>query len=41
MLRTAINSGLDPYRYLEYALENAGRKPAEDIVPYSKNLEIG
>lgn len=41
IIRTAIINGLDPYRYLEYALENVGRKPVEDIVPYSKNLEIG
>ena len=25
---------------IEYALENVGRKPIEDILPYSKNLEI-
>lgn len=28
------------FRDLEYALENVGRKPIEDILPYSKNLEI-
>ncbi len=32
--------GLDPYRYLEYALENVGKKPIGDILPYSKDLEI-
>ena len=41
IIRTAIINGLDPYRYLEYALENVGRKPVEGIVPYSKSLEIG
>ena len=30
-------NGLDPYRYLEHALENVGRKA---ILPYSKDLEI-
>jgi transposase len=40
VIRTAIINGLDPYRYLEYALENVGRKPVEDILPYSKNLKI-
>ena len=39
-IRTAIINGLDPYRYLEYALENVGRKPIEAILPYSKDLEI-
>ena len=40
IIRTAIINGLDPYRYLEYALENVGRKPIEAILPYSKDLEI-
>ena len=40
IVRTAIINGLDPYRYLEYALENVGRKPIEAILPYSKDLEI-
>ena len=40
IIRTAITNGLDPYRYLEYALENVGRKPIEAILPYSKDLEI-
>lgn len=40
IIRTAIINGLDPYRYLEYALENVGRKPLEAILPYSKDLEI-
>ncbi len=39
-IRTAIINGLDPYRYLEHALENVGRKPIEAILPYSKDLEI-
>jgi hypothetical protein len=40
IIRTAIINGLDPYRYLEYALENVGRKPIGGILPYSKDLEI-
>ena len=40
IVRTAMINGLDPYRYLEYALENVGRKPIEAILPYSKDLEI-
>ena len=40
VIRTAIINGLDPYRYLEYALENVGKKPIEDILPYSKNLKL-
>lgn len=40
IIRTAIINGLDPYRYLEYALENVGKKPIEAILPYSKDLEI-
>ena len=40
IIRTAIINGLDPYRYLEYALGNVGKKPIEAILPYSKDLEI-
>ncbi len=40
IIRTAIINGLDPYRYLEYAIENVGKKPIGDILPYSKDLEI-
>ena len=40
IIRTAMINGLDPYRCLEYALENVGRKPIEAILPYSKDLEI-
>ena len=40
IIRTAIINGLDPYRYLEYAIENVGKKPIEAILPYSKDLEI-
>ena len=40
IVRTAMINGLDPYRCLEYALENVGRKPIEAILPYSKDLEI-
>ena len=40
IIRTAIINGLDPYRYLEYTLENVGKKPIEAILPYSKDLEI-
>ena len=40
IIRTAIINGLDPYRYLEYALENVGKKQIEDILPYSKNLKL-
>ena len=40
IIRTAVINGLDPYRYLEYAIENVGRKPIGDILPYSKDLEI-
>ncbi|MBE6127069.1 MAG: transposase domain-containing protein [Erysipelotrichaceae bacterium] len=39
IIRTAIINGLDPYRYLEYVLENVGRKPIEAILPYSKDLK--
>lgn len=38
-MRIRIN-GLDLYRYLEYALDNVGRKSIEAILPYSKDLEI-
>ena len=37
IIRAAMINGLDPYRCLEYALENVGRKA---IFPYSKDLEI-
>ena len=40
LIQTAVINGLDPYRYLEYALKNVGRKPIETILPYSKDLEI-
>ena len=40
IVRTAMINGLDPYRCLEFALENVGRKPIEAIFPYSKDLEI-
>ena len=40
VIRTAIINGLDPYRYLEHALENVGKKPIEGILPYPKDLEI-
>ena len=40
IIRTAMINGLDPYRCLEYALENVERKPIEAILPYSKDLEI-
>ena len=40
IVKTAIINGLDPYRHLEYALENIGKKPIEAILPYSKDLEI-
>lgn len=34
LIRTAVINGLDPYRYLEYALKNLGRKPIKTILPY-------
>jgi hypothetical protein len=37
---TALINGLDPYRYLEYALKNVRGQPIEAILPYSKDLEI-
>ena len=39
IIRKVVINGLDPYRYLEYALENVGKKPIEAILPYSKDLE--
>ena len=40
IIRTAIINGLDPYRYLKYALENMKNKPIDDLLPYSTTLEI-
>ena len=40
IIRAAIINRLDPYRFLEHALENVGKKPIEAILPYSKDLEI-
>lgn len=38
IIRTAIINGLDPYRYIKYALENIKSKPIDDLLPYSKDI---
>lgn len=40
IIRTAIINGLDPYRYIKYVLENVRKKPIDDLLPYSRALEI-
>lgn len=40
IIRTAIINGLDPYRYIKYVLENMRKKPIDDLLPYSRTLEI-
>lgn len=40
IIRTAIINGLDPYRYIKYILENMRKKPIDDLLPYSRTLEI-
>ena len=40
IIRTAIINGLDPYRYIKYVLESMRKKPLDDLLPYSRALEI-
>jgi len=32
IIRTAVINGFDPCRYLEYALQNVGKKPIDAVV---------
>lgn len=40
IIGTAIINGLDPYRYIKYVLESMRKKPIDDLLPYSRTLEI-
>ncbi len=40
IIRTAVINELDPYRYIKYILENMKNKPIDDLLPYSRTLEI-
>ena len=40
IIGTAIINGLDPYRYIKYVLESMRKKPLNDLLPYSRTLEI-
>ncbi len=38
IIRTAINNGLDVYKYLEYVIQNINETNVNDLLPYSKNM---
>ena len=39
LIETAKENGLDPYKYLTWALEEASRRPAAELLPWKMKTE--